>query len=171
MGHLVKLLPAASLLLLVLTSALSLGAGSGTSFVLPALPILAVHYWTRRQRGLMPVALVFAAGLAIDLLTYGPLGYWPLLFLAGTAVSLASARLLRSRHPIVELGATLTVLGAVAGAGWLLASAYFSSAVDPSPILLAVPVLGAVSLPLSWLFGRLAGCLEGPASPPLAERA
>ncbi len=44
----------------------------------PWLPAVMIYYWTLRRPDLTPPVLSFIAGLALDLLSGGPLGLWAL---------------------------------------------------------------------------------------------
>lgn len=80
---------------------------------LPLLPVMTVYFWTIVRPGLMPTALVFLAGLVLDLLTATPLGFWALSLLAASG----AARLLRPRVLGADIWLRLLgVAGAVAAA-------------------------------------------------------
>lgn len=83
MRQLQWLAPAAMLALLTLLAALPWGLSAEHRFFLPLLPFIAVFRGSLAMRGAMPVGLAFASGLCIDILTFGPLGFWALVHVAG----------------------------------------------------------------------------------------
>ncbi len=58
---------------------------------IPLLPVMTVYFWTVARPSLMPAAAAFFAGLAMDLLTWTPMGFWALGLLAASG----AARILR----------------------------------------------------------------------------
>lgn len=135
-GSKTYLLPPLVLAVLVLVAVLPVGLPSSARFVLPMLPFAAIHYWTLNDRGFMPAVLVFAAGLTIDLVTYGPLGFWSCVFLIGHAC----ARWLSGPISDTRIGRytgyvlTCALLGWVQ---WIVASLYYLEWVDAMPFALA----------------------------------
>jgi hypothetical protein len=113
-----------------------------------------------RRPTLMPEWGVFLAGLATDVLTHGPLGFWSLMFLIGV-VAVDATRDMPDWGALGRWGqfcGTLLVLGF---SQWLVASIFFVEWVDCKPMLLAVgiaalsyPVVGFVLRPLHRLAGR-----------------
>ena len=74
-----RCLPAVTLLIAALIAVLPFGADEIVRYCLSFLPLIVIHYWSARRPTLLPVPLIFAVGLAIDVLTHGPVGYWALL--------------------------------------------------------------------------------------------
>lgn len=134
---LLKAIPAATLTVLTLLSLLPWGIAEGERFVLPLLPFACVYFWTRDHGWLLPPALIFVAALAIDVLTFGPLGYWPTVYLLGLAAATAAERLLGRLEGLADWAAFAVVGGIVCALAWGLASAYFASRADAGPMLLA----------------------------------
>ena len=154
------LIPALSVAVLALLSALPWGLPPEARFFLPLLPYAAIHFWVIRRPGLMPEWLVFLTGLTTDVLTHGPLGFWSLTYLLGYIFArvlpqtLAEATLLRWGH------FCMTLCG-MALAQWAIASIYFLSWADWKPLAggmvaagLAYPVIGLMFRPLSRLWIR-----------------
>ncbi len=152
------LIPGVTLALATLLAVLPWGLSSDTRFLLPLLPFAVIHLWAVRQPALMPEWLVFLSGLATDVLTHGPLGFWSLVFLLG----LVLAHVIRTNGAWGNGGrwlhfcATLVVL---ALAQWVIAAAYFMSAIDWRPFLAAAfvaaliyPLLGVLLGPLERLW-------------------
>ena len=84
--------PIGSVVLLTLIAALPLGVPAGDRFFLPLLPVVAVHYWTLRHDAWLPEWVVFLAGLMLDILTHGPLGYWAFIYLLAHLTATLSTR-------------------------------------------------------------------------------
>lgn len=167
MTALAPVVPALTVLVLVVLSVMPWGVGPSFHFVLPVMPFAAVHFWARAQSHLLPTAFVFAAGLAVDVLSYGPLGYWSLVYLTGLGLTVVSDRIGARSGFSDWLGFTFVMAG-LALAAWLLASAYFVRLIDWKPmawaaVLLALiyPVTQAVLRPLErWMSGSRALNLE-----------
>lgn len=138
-------LPALSLALATLAAIVPLGLGADWRFV-PALLLLAVvHYWAdHRSNGpgtpALPAPLTFAAGLAVDAMTNGPLGYWALAYLGGATLTHLTgphlARLGLGRWPRF-----VAVTALVGGLAWATASLYFASLAAPWPFAVAAAVV------------------------------
>ena len=157
-----KTVPFATVLLLALLSVIPWGLGEGPGFTLPALPFVAIHYWSTRHASLLPAPLVFLAGLGVDVLSHGPLGYWSLVYLAGIALTHASEELM---GPAEGVGHWLGFCGAMAGlmaVAWLLASAYFARAIDWWPMAVAALILVAVYPVLAGLMSLVENWVAGP---------
>lgn len=143
-------LPPALVLLLALVAALPFGMRSELRFVLPMLPAFVVLAWNTRRRNAVPEWGAFLAGLLLDAVSQGPLGYWALLYL----VAYVLAALLRG--PADE-GAVLrwarfvlaTVLLGIAT--WSLLSVYSMQPADVRPLLNAVAAAALIYLPLAAL--------------------
>jgi rod shape-determining protein MreD len=154
------MVPLASVALLTLVAALPVGWPTNLRLFMPLLPYTAIHYWAVRRPSLMPEWGVFLAGLATDVVTHGPLGFWSLMFLVGV-VAVDATRDLPDWGALGRWGqfcCTLLLLGVCQ---WLVASIYFVELVDWKPMLLAVgfaavsyPVIGFALRPLLRLWSR-----------------
>jgi rod shape-determining protein MreD len=138
---LARLVPVATVLVLALGGVMPLGLGESVAFAQCVLPFAAIHHWSRGEEPALPVWLVFVAGIGVDILTYGPVGYWALLYLVGTWLgALPESVTARDSLP----GRWLAFGGALCGltaTGWLVASAYFGRLAEPWPMLGAAGVL------------------------------
>jgi rod shape-determining protein MreD len=135
------ILPVLTLAILTLVSVLPWGLPSESRFILPLLPALGMHYWIMRGAE-FPEWLAFANGLAVDVLTSGPLGFWSLIYLIGYALSS-----LASRHAGMSMLARwLVVLAVLAGlcmAAWLTSSLFYFEVADWQPFAWAALVATA----------------------------
>lgn len=136
-------LPTLTLLVAALLSVLPWGLGENVRFLLPTLPFVVVHFWSRDRAELLPLPVVFGVTLAMDVLTFGPLGYWPVVYLAGLGAGAAIDRLLGRLDGIADWLAFAVVAGCMCGLAWAVASAYFASRADPWPMLVAAAALVA----------------------------
>jgi cell shape-determining protein MreD len=121
-GMLVALVPGVSLLAAGLLVSLAWGSSGDGALLAPALLMAPVHFCSLRAPRHLPLWLVFATGLAADILTGGPLGFWPLLLLLSGMLGRLAA-LLSDRRGVAA--ATLMFVPAAAFAlavGWLAAS-------------------------------------------------
>lgn len=131
---------ASTALLATLIAAMPWGLPPEFRLLPPLLPFLVIHYWTMRDLALIPELLVFASGLALDIVSGGPMGYWALIYLTGYALTLAVLSTPLAAHALARwllLGLVLAVLSAVEV---MLAAVYFNAEADWSPPLFAALV-------------------------------
>ncbi len=55
----------------------------------PLLPLVVIYFWSLYSPGHLPAASIFAIGLLQDLLSGGPLGLWPAVYLAVQYVAIS----------------------------------------------------------------------------------
>jgi rod shape-determining protein MreD len=128
--------PVIGLAVMTVIAILPVGLPNSLRFVPPMLPLAVVYYWALNGRGWMPAPLVAAVGLFIDLVTYGPLGFWSLTFLLGQLLAHwlsgwpARTRLLR----LLGFALAIAVISTVQ---WLTASIYFVHLADWRPFAYA----------------------------------
>ncbi len=151
------IVPSLVLFFAVVVAAVPWALPSRASFILPLLLIIFVFVLTLRRQRELPSLSVFAAGLLMDILTAGPLGYWAIIFLL--THTLASLYAKRDAKP--GFGMLWLVFGATAVAasvsGWALASLYFVRLIDWQPMLIG-GVVAVVLFPLvAWPMRRSLG--------------
>ena len=144
-GLLRHLAPMGSIAVLTLLAVLPWGLPAEDRFFLPLLPVIAIHYWALRHDAVIPEWFVFLAGLVLDTLTNGPLGYWSLIYLIAYSVAVISAPL-ASRGQGVRMALFAVALLIVAGAAWVISSIYFLEAVDWRPYLTGAAFAGVGAL-------------------------
>ena len=116
--------PALSVVLLVLAAVTPHHSGRTVAFSTAALfPVLAVTCWSITGRRHSMLVLAFVAGLVMDAVSTGPLGYWAVIYLAG--VELAASLSDLARDSMIGHGvAVLATLTTVTALGLAIASAY-----------------------------------------------
>lgn len=159
MPQLRALLPGVTILTIVLLAALPWGLPGASRFVLPLVPFAVIFYWLLQRQDLVPDWLVFLAGLMLDVLTDGPLGLWPLVYLVGYALTITAwpwAGAGRLRHWALFAA----VAAMLAGAEFLVSLVYFGVATDSAALARAVlwvvliyPVIAAVLAAFSGVTG------------------
>jgi len=132
MTRLRLLMPVLWLSVLAIVAILPWGLPWEDRFVLPLLPIVAIYYWTLDRDAWLPEWLVFLAGLLLDVLTQGPLGYWALVYLATYVVAVFCSRL-NLETAIQRLALFAGAIVAVTFFAWLAASVYFLELLDWQP--------------------------------------
>ena len=137
--------PIASLAVLVLIAALPWGLPPEDRFFLPLLPVVAIHYWSLRHGALIPEWVVFLAGLTLDILTHGPLGYWALIYLTAHMLAVVSAPYASHGH-VARLALFVFALAIVTVVAWAVSSIYFLEPADFQPYAIAAGLAGAVAL-------------------------
>lgn len=139
----------------VVASALPLGLPPDATFVPPLLMAALIYTFSILQPPL-PSGIAFLVGLASDVLSAGPLGYWALIFLL---VHIAAMQWpARPQWGFTGLwGMFALTISAVSVAGWAVACAYFLGAVDWRPM--AAGALAAIALfpVFAWPFRRQLG--------------
>ncbi len=141
-----RLVPAISVFVLALISVLPWGLPPDGRYVLPLLPAIAIHYWASKPAERLAAGVAFAAGLSVDILTNGPLGYWSLIYLIGYL----SAREVRGRTSAGSVGrwlAFLSSLGVLVLAAWAITSLYYLEIAAWQPFAWAA-LLAGLSYPV-----------------------
>lgn len=152
-----RVAPIASIAALTVLAALPWGLPAEDRFFLPLLPVIAIHFWTLRHDAWIPEWLVFLAGLSVDILTQGPLGYWSLIYLVAHLAATFSAPY-ADQGSVPRLGLLGLALALVTALAWLVSSVYFFELVDVRPYLaglafaavcalILLPVLHALDVP------------------------
>lgn len=132
-----RCLPAVTVLIAALLAVLPFGADEIPRYILSFMPLAVIHYWSARRPTLLPVPLIFAVGVAIDILTNGPVGYWALLALLTAGLAPADVWLFaRSSVASRALDYVLAML-AVAGVAWAIATLYSGANIPARPFLAA----------------------------------
>lgn len=153
-----QVIPGLTVIVATLAAALPWGLPAQARFLMPLLPYATIHFWAVRRPAQMPEWLVFLAGLAIDVLTNGPLGFWSLIYLIGLMCchALWPPMKVGAFGRWLQFGATLIIL---ATAEWLLASAFFMSAISWQPFfggalfaVLVYPFIGLALRPIDRLW-------------------
>lgn len=135
----------------VVVAAVPWGLPDQTTFILPFMTLLLVFLFSIRRRLRIPVWLVFLSGLATDVLTAGPVGYWALLYtMTYTLGRLLFARLSPGSIAGLWLAYAVTA-GVVALVGWGVASIYYLRIIDWWPITLGLLCSAALCPLAAWV--------------------
>lgn len=142
--------PSLILFLAVVVAAVPWVLPAEASFILPLLLIIVIFILSLLKRRSLPGLSVFAAGVLMDILTAGPLGYWAILFLLSFTVAV-QYRVRTARPNFTSLWAAFSGTALLAaGTGWALASLYFVRIIDWRPMLIG-GVVAIVLFPLvAW---------------------
>lgn len=153
--------PIGSVAVLTLIAALPWGVPAADRFFLPLLPVVAVHYWALRHDAWLPEWAVFIAGLTLDVLTHGPLGYWALIYLLVHLTATLSSRLAveGTLGRLMLLGFAIVLVTVVA---WAVASLYFFEPLDWVPYATGA---GLASLCALFIVLPMLRVLEGAVDP------
>lgn len=134
------LLPALTILLGVLVTAVPWGLPAVATFVPPLVVVMMVFCWRATPDAVLSPVAAMALGLLTDATTGGPLGFWGLMCLFAASVGFR----LRPTDPGRRMGvlwlAWIPTAAVLAGLGWLLASLYFFRWVDWQPIAFGAAV-------------------------------
>jgi rod shape-determining protein MreD len=143
-------LPVLTLVVASILAVLPFGAGELVRTCISFLPLIVVHYWSARRPHLLPVTAVFACGLAIDVLTHGPIGFWALMMLAVAALAPLEDTLTGQSTATGRAAVFAIAMVAVAGLAWGVASLYNGYTMDGRPMLFAA-LCSIASYPLAAL--------------------
>lgn len=151
----------ASTALLLLAFAAPLGLPAQAQ-LLEALAIACVCFWSVFRPSCMPPALVFALGLLVDLLGFGPLGINVLTLLIAHGLALRWRRFLtRQGFLLVWLVFVAVALGA-AVLQWGLTCALTLRLLSPVPVLFQAALAAGLYPPLAVLLTRAHQALTEP---------
>lgn len=151
------IMPSLVLFLAVVVAAVPWALPSRAGFILPLLLIIFVFVLTLRRRQELPTLSVFAAGVLMDILTAGPLGYWAIIFLlTHTLAALYAKRATRPGFGMLWFVFAATAVAASVS-GWALASLYFVRVIDWQPMLIGGSVTVALFPLVAWPMRRSLG--------------
>lgn len=157
-----NVIPAVTVVLLAIAGVLPWGHGHELRFCLPALAFIPMHFWQHERATLMPPAFVAAIGLGIDVLTSGPIGFWPLVFLAGLAATWLSGAVLDGGEGVARWAGFVFASAGMSLAGWTIASGYAMRPVAWLPMLVSVMVQSLAYPMVAALLRPLALVVAGP---------
>jgi len=150
-----RLIPATTIIVTTILVALPWGMAAENRFFLPLLPLIVIHYWTMRRPTLFAERWVFLAGLSLDILTHGPIGYWAFVYLLGYAAAQFTAQHSEA-GVMVKWGLSTVTLMVLTAIAWAVSSLYQFELADWWPYASAAvaaaliyPVLGVVLRGLS----------------------
>jgi rod shape-determining protein MreD len=151
--------PTASVAALSLIAALPWGLPAADRFFLPLLPVVAIYYWTLSRDAWLPEWVVFLAGLTLDILTNGPLGYWAFIYLIAHLIATLSAGVVvrGGAGRLALVGLTIVAVTVVA---WAVASAYFFEPLDWVPYATGALFAGFAALIVAPFVGGSGGTAE-----------
>lgn len=151
-----------SLLVVLLAAMTPLGLAGDYRFVPAGLVLAVMYFWACRAPRSLPYWLVFLSGLVVDIVSYGPLGYWASVYVAGIYV----ARCLpghgegRGRGLAGWLGFVAAAAVAFAVA-WVLACGYSFQTLPLAPFAKSTGVLIALHAPLTWILDAISRIAAG----------
>lgn len=156
-----RLLPSVTLVVASIIAMLPFGAGDAVRICISFIPVLVTQYWSARRPRLLPVTLVFACGLAIDILSHGPVGFWALMMLAASALARLEETLTGQSTATGRAAVFSIAMLVVAGLAWSVGSLYSGQTLDGQPMLLAAlasimlyPVAALLFMPIDRLWGN-----------------
>lgn len=134
-------LPSGVVVLLTLMAALPWGVTTPSRFALSLLPVLAIIHFTLIRPTLVPTPVAFACGLMLDVLTYGPLGYWAGINVCAQMLSALAVPSGDGRAVVraILVGVLLAVMSLLS---WAIASLTFNEVAAWRPIAVAVAIAG-----------------------------
>lgn len=141
-----RIVPVLTIIMATLLVVLPWGVTAQNRFFLPLLPLIVIHYWTLRLPDEVKDWWAFCAGLSVDILTNGPIGYWALIYLLGFAAAKLSTDVAGGSPVFKWLAAGATMI-ALTALGWVVSSLYYFEWADWRPYMTAA-VASALVYPL-----------------------
>jgi len=126
----------------------------GTSLALPFLTLLVILFCTLRYPGILVSPVVFISGLACDLFTRSPLGYWTFLFLITLSCARAITLVVESHGRMAGWICFFFALAFITFVAWAVASLYqFAWQIPALTIEGMLMALALLPLPVLLLVG------------------
>ncbi|OFX05295.1 MAG: rod shape-determining protein MreD [Alphaproteobacteria bacterium RIFCSPHIGHO2_12_FULL_63_12] len=137
---------------LMLASPLRLFQGSLPT---PLVPLVVVYFWSLYSPGHLPAASIFAIGLIQDLLSGGPLGLWPAIYLAVQYIALSQQSYFLGREVhVVWMGFAVAAM-IVSVILWLFMSLFSGALLPIGGLVLQMMTTIAVYPVFAIVFGSL----------------
>lgn len=137
---------------LMLASPLRLFQGSLPT---PLIPLVVVYFWSLYSPGHLPAASIFAIGLIQDLLSGGPLGLWPAIYLAVQYIALSQQSYFLGREVhVVWMGFAVAAM-IVSVILWLFMSLFSGALLPIGGLVLQMMTTIAVYPVFAIVFGSL----------------
>ena len=123
--------------------------------VTPIFAMMAVFYWSIYRPERLPPPAVLAIGLMQDILGGGPMGMVALMLLGVYGVGASQRRFFLGKSFVVEwFGFVVIGTGAIAAA-WIVASLYYTTLLNPRPLIVQALLTVALYPCMTWLFVRV----------------
>lgn len=137
---------------LMLASPLRLFQGSLPT---PLIPLVVVYFWSLYSPGHLPAASIFTIGLIQDLLSGGPLGLWPAIYLAVQYIALSQQSYFLGREVhVVWMGFAVAAM-IVSVILWLFMSLFSGALLPIGGLVLQMMTTIAVYPVFAIVFGSL----------------
>ncbi|WP_341703389.1 rod shape-determining protein MreD [Ferrovibrio sp.] len=121
----------------------------------PSLALMAVFYWSIFRADLMTMLGAFLIGLAIDLLSGGPVGLNAMMLLLAHELGVSQRRVFLGSSFLVNWSAFALVASAAILAGWLLISLLYWTLLPVAPRIAQWALSLAVYPAVYWLLSRI----------------
>lgn len=151
-------LPVATIALAVLLASARWHASPQLALVAPFLPVVVVRHWAARAPRLLPEWAVALAGLCVDAVSQGPMGFWALVYLVAYGLGLMSRRFADGGFLERALAAIPGLLACGLACGLILAL-YSWSDFSPRPVVAAVAAAVALGVAVEAVAGRAGAIL------------
>lgn len=149
-----RVMPAVTVSILAVLAVLPWGLPPNARFVLPFLPVIAIHTWSARHPDRLSAWVPFTAGIVVDVLTNGPIGYWALLYLCSMMLGVDAQRM-SGTSPAARWAVFLAALAGLVFAAWGVASIYHLGFADWRPFAWALWIGALCYPPLAFVLRAL----------------
>lgn len=137
---------------LILASPIRLAGGSLPT---PIIPLIIVYFWSLYSPGHLPAASIFFMGLLHDLLSGGPIGMWPTVYLVMQQIAISQQAYFLGRElRVVSIGFAVAAF-VVSLILWFVMSLMTATLLPISGLLWQMIVTSAFFPFFAMAFGRL----------------
>lgn len=147
-----SLMPVSMTLVLILLAVMPTKI-PGWSHIAPALVLMSVYYWAIYRPDLLPAPVVFALGLAQDLLGGAPIGVHAFTLLVAYGLVVSQRRFFHAKSFGVVWWGFMLVAAGVLTMEWLIMSMLVGGGpIDPRPVLFALMLTVVIYPAVAILF-------------------
>ena len=153
--HLVRqLVPASLVLILVVLQALPWHL-PGLAEAMPALPMIAIYYWSVYRPDLLVPSVAFATGLVNDIVLGAPIGISSLAFLVIQGMTASQTRFFNGKSFLVIWSGFALLAASALFVEFALSSIVFGRTPMASALLIEYALTVCLYPVVSWVFSRL----------------
>jgi rod shape-determining protein MreD len=149
-----QLVPTSLVLVLILLQAIPWHL-PGLAGIIPALPMIAIYYWSVYRPDLLVPSVAFASGLINDMVLGAPIGVSSLAFLVIQGMTASQTRFFNGKSFLVIWSGFALVAGCALLIELVLCSGVFGRTPLFSALLIEYALTVCLYPVVSWVFSRL----------------
>jgi len=145
--------PLLNLLGLIAIAHLPLGLPADASFIIPSVIAAFIFIWTQTETDNLKPWMIFTLGLVADVVSSGPIGFWPLYYLSVQAAALWFGRNPTNSGLILSWIGFIFAIMVVTFLAWVVTTLYTMQNASFRPMIFGAGLV-AIGYPLIyWLSG------------------